>query len=117
MPAKGRRVASRQAQLGRRRRRQDRSSDGISVVEAVTAATETESPGSASTQTQESTEPERSQPSVAAPRPELTLPRRSPTRARPERTVAYNYVGSELRRIGVLSGTLFGFLIILAFIL
>ena len=117
MPAKGRRVASRQAQLGRRRRRQDRSSDGLSVVGPAPVAVETDTSGSVSTQTEESVVPEREPAGDAAPRPDSTTQPRRSARTRIDRPAASNYIAPELRRISILSGVLFSVLIVLAFIL
>jgi len=117
MPAKGRRVASRQAQLGRKRRRQDRSSDGLSVVGPVPVAVESQTSGSVSTQAQESVEPEQAPAAVVAQRPESASQPRRTARTRIDRPTASNYIGPELRRISILSGGLFAVLVVLAFII
>lgn len=114
MPGKGRRVASRQAELGKKRRRQTRGaasvtaegSEAVAVTQAVTTgetavATEVrESPPVAA----------RSQPPVRS-RSNAPQANRTPTRARLDRPAAYNYVMPELRRILIMSGTLLGVLI------
>lgn len=114
MPGKGRRVASRQAELGKKRRRQTRGaasvtaegSEAVAVTPAVTTgetavATEVrESPPVAA----------RSQPPVRS-RSNAPQANRTPTRARLDRPAAYNYVMPELRRILIMSGTLLGVLI------
>ncbi len=113
MPAKGRRVASRQAQLGRRRRRQPRAADdpravapGVAVEEpqnkslpAAAPATE----GKAAVQVNES-------PAVAPARSG-----RDPAWA--DRSMAYTHLGAELRRILILAGALLVVLVVLAFAL
>jgi hypothetical protein len=117
MPDKGRRVASRQAQLGRRKRRQSRGASGAPSDGANTAIAENESGNRVATQEREPTKTAQDTRDVAAPRPAPATLRRSPTRARAERPMAYNYVGPEMRRILILSGVLIVILVVLAFFL
>lgn len=112
MPDKGRRVASRQAELGKKRRRQNRvavaggvvagevGAGAVTATESVVATGVQESPPAAKT-------PRAPLPSrFAAPQSH-----RSPARARLDRPAAYNYVIPELRRILIMAGTLLAVLI------
>lgn len=55
---------------------------------------------------------------VAAAAPQPTAPARRPqARVRGERPAAYNYVGTELRRIGVLATVAVAALVALSFVL
>ena len=114
MPGKGRRVASRQAELGKKRRRQTRGAASVSAEgsEAVTV-TPVVTPG----ETAVATEVRESYPGAARSQPPVqsrsNAPQanRTPTRARLDRPAAYNYVMPELRRILIMAGTLLGALI------
>lgn len=117
MPGKGRRVASRQAQLGRRRRKQSTDLQAGPIGALGSKIVETDSTSSVATQTEEVAEPDRVESPVATPRTAPVRPQRISSRNRPESLNAYNYVGAELRRILILSGVLFGVLTVLAFIL
>ncbi len=130
MAGKSRRVASRQGELSRRRKRTQRGPSGIPAVRSPgapggsTAAMEAVAVGAAAGASATAAPPE-SAPSPAAPaasgRPGATAgaaqQSRGPVRARGERPAAYNYVGAELRRIGILSVVALGALIGLAFVL
>lgn len=114
MPGKGRRVASRQAELGKKRRRQTRGAASVTAEgsEAVTV-TPVVTPGetAVATEVRESSPvAARSQPPVQS-RSNAPQANRTPTRARLDRPAAYNYVMPELRRILIMSGTLLGVLI------
>lgn len=116
MPGKGRRVASRQAQLGRRRKRQARgpaevppSGPGTAVADAEPVVNEAV-PVEAAVQPAEVVR-EEPQPRQA---PQPRGPR-SRVAARPERPAAYTHIGAELRRILIVSGVMFAFLIALSF--
>ena len=120
MTGKSRRVASRQGELSRRKRRGPRGPSGIPETTSqpeqngavITAAVEA---GEATTATATAA-PQ----AAAAPRP--AVPRnpaqaRGQGRPRGERPAAYNYVGAELRRIGVLSTVVVAALIVIAVVL
>lgn len=115
MPGKGRRVASRQAQLGRRRRRQNRGPGGTQTSERPAEDSRNQAAKTAATTVEEPPEP--------APDGRATAPSRSaspaaqprPARTRAERPPAYNYIAPELRRIVILAGILTIVLIVLAF--
>ena len=114
MPGKGRRVASRQAELGKKRRRQSRGAGSVTAEnsEAV-AITPVVTPGETAVATELRESPPiafRSQSPVQS-RSNALQANRTPTRARLDRPAAYNYVMPELRRILIMSGTLLGVLI------
>jgi len=118
MPGKARRVASRQSQLNRRRRKQQRGPSGTPLAapaqveiddgppeEAVIQPNETEAPVPA---------PVRAAP-VAAQSGSTGALRSA--RVRGERPDAYNYVGPEVRRILAMAGVVFVALIVIGFLL
>ncbi len=131
MAGKARRAAARQGQLSRRRKKGQRGplgvpttpltadqpeyDNGVSAAEGpVAAAVPPNGPATLATATPP--------PAVARPEPGPRTSRtetapRGPARMRGARPAAYNYVGSELRRIGVLSVSVIGVLVALAFVL
>ena len=116
MPGKGRRVASRQAQLGRRRKRQARgpaddppSGPSTDVADAEPTVTEATSAATPSQPAEIAREVPENRP---APLPRAP---RGRSAARPERPAAYAHVGSEFRRILIVSGVMFAVLVGLAF--
>ena len=122
MAGKSRRVASRQGELGRRRKRTQRGPSGIPVAAAARPAAATG--GAAATAeaiaaggVSANSAPAASVAGPTAAAPGAAAPSRRPGRARGERPAAYNYVGAELRRIGILSGVVLAALIGLAFVL
>ena len=125
MAGKSRRVASRQGELSRRRKRTQRGPSGIPAVRSPgapggsAAAMEAVAVGAAAGAA--TSAPPESAPAPTAPatsgRPGAAQQSRGPVRARGERPAAYNYVGAELRRIGILSVVALGALIGLAFVL
>ena len=116
MPSKGKRVASRQSNLRRRRGNANRSTAprtnaaAAAMVTAVAHGPATDaSPGApAATAAPADLTP------AAAPR---ARPIRQPQGRRFQRPAAYNHVGSELRRIGIFSGVLLVALIAVSFVL
>ena len=110
MPSKGKRVASRQNNLRRRRSPANRnnatgSARPTAVAEAVSAPAETVAPSAAA---------------AAAPVGEGRPVGRSQTQPRGrrfDRPAAYNHVGSELKRIGIFSSVLVVALIAVSFVL
>ena len=128
MAGKAHRAAARQAQLNRRRKKTQRGPSGISAVLADAEAQSDGAAGAAAVAANGDVAV--AQPSgpvrepVAAPRT-TTAPRavRSNTspqgtgRIRGERPAAYNYVGAELRRIGVLSVSVIAVLVVLGILL
>ena len=117
MPGKGRRVASRQAQIGRKRRRQGRATvagDGPLAAEESTRVATAE-PG---TQAEpQSTAPVNAPQVPVQPSPAQSSPQRNAPRNRLDRPAAYNYVGTEVRRILIMSGVLLAVLIALSFVI
>lgn len=121
MPGKARRVASRQAQLNQRRRRQQRGPRGIptAAVEPIlhdgqdnagiaTHAMGPEAPAQARPRSTTSPTPAAGRTSTAALRPS------GPLRGRREHAPGVNYVGAELRRILVYAGLVLVALLALA---
>ena len=122
MAGKGRRAAARQGELSRRRKRNQRGPSGIPAAQTeqqnggVTAVATDDAENSAV-----ATQPE---PQAATPAPAVARqPAPAPTAQRPqgrlrgERPAAYNYVGAELRRIGLLSTVVVAALIVLSIVL
>ncbi len=113
MPGKGRRVASRQAQLGRRRRKPARSDGGMPSSQAPAAVAESQSVDAVDTQPARPAAPAGVDREAVPARPAPAAPQRVP-RSRAERPTAYNYVGAEVRRILIMAGVLLAVLIVLA---
>lgn len=114
MPGKSRRVASRQAQLSRQRRRQSRGPSGIPATPRVMPAAPQPNDGADArvrSSVAATTTPLRS----GAPVPAGSGP--AMARARAERPIVYNYIGAEFRRILILSGIVLATLIVLAILL
>ena len=115
MPSKGKRVASRQNNLRRRRGGANRVAPARNPAAATPAAvavaeSEAERPAAAATATAPAQTQSRA--ATATGRPAST-----PRGRRFERPAAYNYVGSELRRIGIFSGVLVVALVAVSFVL
>ncbi len=126
MAGKSRRVASRQGELSRRKKRTQRGPSGIPATTPNSAQPQQNGGGVAAL----TAEPAASVAPVAgaqqaAPAPNATerpSPRgagqpRGQARVRGERPTAYNYVGSELRRIGLLATVVVAALIAVSFVL
>ena len=127
MAGKSRRVASRQGELSRRRKRAQRGPSGIPAtparpqpqenggggVLAVEAAVSGASPAVA-----QQAAPARTPAAAERPAPQSSASQnRGQGRTRGERPAAYNYVGSELRRIGILSTVVVAALIAISVVL
>lgn len=116
MPAKGRRIASRQAQLGRRRRQQSRKTEeslAVSVAAPADIPAETAAPANAAAATG-SAAAESAGPAAAPAR----APRRPAAgQTRTDRSAAYTHLGSEVRRILILAGILLAVLVGLSFVI
>ncbi|MBM3943487.1 MAG: hypothetical protein FJ316_11325 [SAR202 cluster bacterium] len=109
MAGKGRRVASRQAELNRRRRRHvpagGHPSSGVAVQDRLEGSAPAGTPAGTA---------------QAALRPASAAPAAHPgpaSRARGEASSIYSYVGPEMRRIALLMGAVILILVILSFIL
>ena len=128
MAGKARRVASRQAQLSRKRKKQQKGATG--PLSTVTA------PADLDGQRAETAAPRVAEPTTATPTPTrapapaparpaatpvaATQPRpapRAPSRARGERPATYNYIGAELRRILSLAIVVLVIIVVLGFLL
>ena len=126
MAGKARRVASRQAQLSRKRKKQQKgvaapASTVIAPAEVDGQHTETPSP-----MVVEPTSPS----SAPAPTPMPARPvattavasrsaptSRAPGRARGERPATYNYIGAEMRRILSLAIVVLAIIVVLGFVI
>ena len=113
MPGKGRRVASRQAQLGRRRRKPARPEAERPSSQAPAAVAESESVDAVDTQPERPVAPAGVSREAVPAHSVPAAPQRVP-RSRIERPTAYNYVAAEVRRILIMSGVLLAVLIVLA---
>lgn len=117
MPAKGRRIASRQAQLGRRRRQQNRKTEeslAVSVAAPADIPAETAGPANAAAAATGSAAAESAGPAAAPAR----APRRPAAgQTRTDRSAAYTHLGSEVRRILILAGILLAVLVGLSFVI
>ena len=103
MPGRGHKVASRQAQLGQRRRRQSRAPAAVATGPRPAA------PDAPSVETGELT----TQPAVAAAAP---APRSAPRSQAQYHPMVLDHIGPELRRIGTLGLTALGILIVLSIV-
>ncbi|MDE2779461.1 MAG: hypothetical protein OXI91_07295 [Chloroflexota bacterium] len=120
MPAKGKRVASRQAQLNRRRRRQGRVG-ADSAEEAVErggapATTSVAAPARAVA----AGDREGNASTIASPQAATAAPAASERPAAAGRgiqSLAYNHLGRELRRILILAGILLVVLFVISFLI
>ena len=113
MPGKARRVASRQAQLNRRKRQQ-RGPSGIPAVEATAATEDQQSAEETASQANgvvNSSEATADAPAAtaAARAPRLA----GPGRLRREHVASANYIGAELRRILIMGSVILVVLIVL----
>jgi translation initiation factor IF-2 len=125
MAGKARRVASRQAQLGRRRKRQQKGPSGVPIAEPAptnadggqSTAADLQAPKPAAPVAEPTPAPAPVAPSPTAPRP---VARTSPpafARVRGERPPADKYIGAELKRILVMAGSVLAAIIVLGIIL
>ena len=121
MAGKSHRVAARQSQLNRRRKKQQRGPSGIPVAGPEPAETASQEEEGSTTNV-----------AVAAPQPVQTRSARSYAPAAQERPAAsgrprglsreeaapaYQYMGPEIRRILVMAGVAFAVLVVLKFVL
>ncbi|MCH7620497.1 MAG: hypothetical protein IH870_01210 [Chloroflexi bacterium] len=113
MPGKGRRIASRQAQVGRRRRRQLRGPSGVPEAGSGTAIAEQEE-----AVVDAGAVAEIATTAARVPRPAAPAAARSnmpiPARLRGDRPAATNYVKAEVIRILIMAGTLTAVLILIS---
>ena len=120
MPAKGRRIASRQAQLGRRRRQQNRKTEeslAVSVAAPADIPAETAAPANAAATGPAAAETARSSTAGSAAAPARAPRRPAAGQTRTDRSAAYTHLGSEMRRILILAGILLAVLVGLSFVI
>lgn len=116
MPSKGKRVASRQSNLRRRRGNANRSTaPRPNAATAPTATAVADAPATATAPGAPAAAAAPADPASAAAA--RARPIRQPQGRRFQRPAAYNHVGSELRRIGIFSGVLLVALIAVSFVL
>lgn len=124
MASKSRRVASRQSQLNRRRKKQQRGPSGIpteipaGVPEQGNDATGTGSgaPGEAAATAVAEPSPS-TRPMTQASSAQTANPPRPFPRIRDERPAAYQYMAPEVRRIIAMAGIAFAVLVIIKLVL
>ena len=118
MPGKARRVAARQSQLNRRRRKQQRGPSGTPPVVAAQVHVDDPTSGEVAVQPEQTRAPvPASMPATpAAAQPGPASPPRS-ARVRGERPDAYTYVGPEIRRILSMAGVAVVALLVLGVLL
>lgn len=135
MAGKGRRTASRQAELNRRRKQnvkgpsgipanspgradpEELESDEVSVGVEDTEIEATEEAQSEGQMAGATSTAKASRPSPVARTPRGEFAGQGQGRLRGERPAAYLYVGSELRRISLLTGSIIAALIVLGILL
>ena len=120
MAGKSRRVASRQSQLNRRKKRQQRGPSGVPTTEhqLVGVAQDTIEGAGTETITDAGSESTNTSVTTTPPVPVTDVPVvRGPSRTRDDRTSSYVHMGSEIRRILVMGGVGFAVLVILTFVL
>ena len=124
MPGKSRRVASRQAQLSRRRKRAQKGpADSIpsAPMPIEVDGKQAESPPAVVPETPPTTPPAvpaRPSPMAARPAPVTAAARtRRPSRTRGESPATYNFIGAELRRILLMASVVLVVIIVLGFLL
>ena len=108
---RGKKVAARQAQLSKRKKR-GRGPSGIPTMSAAQRRRElAESPQPSAESESAATQPVPATPAAASPAPRAaaTLSARQP--------LVYSYVGKEMRRILMLSGVIIAAIVVLSFFL
>ena len=127
MAGKSRRVASRQGELSRRRKRAQRGPSGIPTTPSRqqpqpngggAAALAVEGAGTvAPAAVAQQAAPAPAPAATERPSPQSAVQPRGQGRSRGERPAAYNYVGAEVRRIGLLSTVVVAALIAISIVL
>ena len=118
MPSKGKRVASRQQSLRRRRQNSNRNNPSggarpTAVAEPVPAPAETAVPSAPAA----AAAAVAAAPATAGVSQAIGRPQTQPRGRRFDRPAAYNHVGSELKRIGIFSGVLVVVLVAVSFVI
>ena len=111
MPSKSRRAASRQAQLKRRRRGRQR------VQEFDAGPTESRSPTSDDDGADAVVAVMPASPASQTSQAPARRPHRSRRQAASEAALSYDYLGSELKQIGVITAMIAAVLVLLTFLL
>lgn len=114
MPSKGKRAASRQAQLSKRKRRAKPGGNQVFQAEPVRPAPTEGQDDSAGA---EGAEAVVATSSASSPSKPASRPARRSRSAATEAAPPYEYLGSELLRIGIIGGLIFAVLVALTFIL
>ena len=132
MPGKARRVASRQAQLGRRRKRQLKDPEALTLPvpapaevdgmqdgaeSSAVAAVDVTAPDIAAAATPMRRRAERPSPVAARNSAQTGAAGQLPSRARRERPATYNYIRAEVRRILAMSSAVLAVIIVLGIVL
>ncbi len=121
MPGKARRVAARQSQLNRRRKKQQRGPSGTPPVVPAQVQVDDRTSDEVAAQPEQPQQPAAPAPasrrtSPVAPQPGPASQLRS-ARVRGERPDAYNYVGPEIRRILAMASVVVAALVVLGVLL
>ena len=120
MPSKGKRVASRQGNLRRRRNsinRSNASAGSQPIDDANPSPTLTAAGSAAATATATATAPAAAAPAGAGVSQATGRPQAQPRGRRFDRPAAYNHVGSELVRISIFAGVLLVALVAISFLI
>ena len=113
MPSRGRKRASRQAQLSQKRRR-SRSGANTRTFDAGPTQPREAAPSAA---TVRSTPVATAATAAAVAAPAPAAPRRQRRQATPNTPMVYRYLGRELRQIGILASVMVAALVALSFVL
>ena len=120
MPSKGKRIASRQGNLRRRRNSANRSNAPAGSQTAAVASpssTLTANDSGAATAAATATAPAAAAPAGASVSQAVGRPQAQPRGRRFDRPAAYNHVGSELVRISIFAGVLLVALVAISFVI
>ena len=117
MPSKGKRVASRQNNLRRRRSNSGRNAPARPNIPAAAATATAVADGPSPAAAAPAVEPTAAATAPAATPAAARRPAGQPRGRRFERPAAYNHVGSELKRIGIFSSVLVVVLVAVSFVL
>ena len=116
MPSKGKRVASRQQNLRRRRNNSNRNNPS-GAARATAVAEPVAPPAAASAASTPAAAAVAAPGAPAGAARVIGRPQTQPRGRRFDRPVAYNHVGSELKRIGIFSGVLVVVLVAVSFVI
>ena len=111
MPSRGRKRASRQAQLSQKRRRSRSGANTRTFDAGPTQPRDAAPPSTPSVPSTPATT------AAAATAPTPAAPRRQRRQATPNTPMVYRYLGRELRQIGILASVMVAALVALSFVL